>query len=287
MMRSYNSRIIPVLRNPIDRMYITDMETVYSGEYPSDTDIRSNIKLYRETQDFRYRDNVLIALARYVVSIAKNYQEQGLPLCDLISEGSIGLISAIEKFDLTNPTKFITYSNVTISRAIKEALDVDKRPVKVPKNIRNDQIKCLELIHDKLLRGMDMVDIYLDLPDVYLDYIKEPRVYHKHTLIEHSEDEESIINSFDNTTLYCDEEEPLLNEDLLNDIQRVTSALLTPKEQDVLFRIYGISPYQQSYSIINISEELDIPADQVRRLKQQALSKLKTKESCSLLSKYL
>lgn len=287
-MRSYNAKIIPVLRNKIDRMYVTDMETAFNKSYPTDTEIRSSIKLFRETELVKHRDFIIGALSRYVVSIAKNYQEQGLPLCDLISEGITGLISAIDAFDLTNPTKFITYSNVTISRAIKEALDVDRRPVKVPKNIRNDQLKCLELVQNKLTGGEELVDIYLDIPDIYLDYIKDPKMYHKQLLIDFSgEEEEMIINSFDDTELYSVEENPLAAEDLLTDIQRVSNLLLVEKEREVIYMFFGISPYEQAYPVTNIAERLDIPADHVRRLKQQAINKLKSELSVSLLRKYL
>lgn len=286
-MRSFNSRIIPRMRDLTDRLYIADIDGIAPAQFPSDKQVRTQIDLFRKSADYKDRDVIIYWFSKYVISIAKNYQEQGLPLSDLISEGMLGLIAAIEQFDTSRETKFVTYSNTCISRQIREALDEFNRPVKVPKNIRNHQIKTWDRLHKHGLQGKDITYTLEESSEEEQFFILNPKAYHKKVISNpNPEDEEEFGNSMDDHILLSTQNENKLEEeDLKIDLNRVLT-LLTKDEKKVIELIFGIGELGSSkYS--NISEQLGIPLVTVNKLKQSGLQKLRAKKSLQILEKYL
>lgn len=284
-MKSYNSKIIPVLRDVTEKLYIADLDKNTPAKFPSDTDVRLLINRYRIDGDIEARNTVIAAFGRYVVSIAKNYQEQGLPLGDLISEGMLGLIAAIEQFDTEQTsTKFVTYSNVSISRQMKEALDQFNRPVKVPKNIRNNQMKMREKLHNELLKGKDVSDIVEEVDELDSEFVLNPKMYHRLSLIVN--DDEGEDDPMENSMLLSSNESPMTQSDFDIDLERVFSKL-TDNEVKVIRAFYGFSGDYLKSSIKLVGESLGMTPEQVRKLKLSAIQKLRTKESKQIMSKYL
>lgn len=288
MMKSYNSRIIPVVRDKTDRLYVSDVEQSAPAKYPNDERVRTCIDLYRKTGQLSYRDKIIAWFGRYVVSIAKNYQEQGLPLSDLISEGMIGLIAAVDQFDLKREDKFVTYSNTCISRQMREALDQFNRPVKVPKNIRNHQNKTWERLHRHSLEGKDIMDTIEESSDHEKVFVLNPKAYHKKRIkrVGAEDFSENIGNVLEDHKMLSEQFSSKIDkEDLLMDLNRVLT-LVTDDEKKVILYFYGIGN-DGPYTLTNISEKLGMTLDRVRKLKVSGLQKLKTEKSLKILAKYL
>ena len=285
MMKSYNSKIIPVLRDVTDKLYIADIDKITPTKFPNDASIRELIDKYRNDGDINARDAVILSFGRYVVSIAKNYQEQGLPLADLISEGMIGLIAAIEQFDTTQTTtKFVTYSNVSISRQMKEALDQFNRPVKVPKNIRNNQMKVREKLHNEQLQGKELYDIVEEVEDTDYEFALNPKMFQRLSLVSKNEEDED--DPMENTVLLSSSESPMDRIDFNTDLERVFSRL-TENEVKVIRAFFGFSGDYLKSSIKLVGESLGMTPEQVRKLKLSGLQKLRDEKSRQILSKYL
>jgi RNA polymerase primary sigma factor len=284
-MKSYNSKIIPVLRDMTDKLYIADIDKLTPAKFPNDAAIRELVDEYRKNGNMDARDAIIMSFGRYVVSIAKNYQEQGLPLSDLISEGMIGLIAAIEQFDTTQTTtKFVTYSNVSISRQMKEALDQFNRPVKVPKNIRNSQMKMREKLHNDQLHGKELSDIVEEVEDVDYEFALNPKMFSRLTLTTRNEEDED--DPMENSLLLSGSDSPMDQIDFNTDLDRVF-ARLTENEVKVIRAFFGFSGDYLKSSIKLVGESLDMTPEQVRKLKLSGLQKLRDEKSRQILSKYL
>jgi RNA polymerase primary sigma factor len=268
-----------------DRLYIADIDKLTPSRFPNDAAIRELIDKYRKDGNMDARDAVIMSFGRYVVSIAKNYQEQGLPLSDLISEGMIGLIAAIEQFDTSQTvTKFVTYSNVSISRQMKEALDQFNRPVKVPKNIRNSQMKVREKLHNDQLHGKELSDIVEEVEDVDYEFALNPKMFQRLTLTTRNEEDED--DPMENSLLLSGSEAPMDRSDFDIDLERVFSRL-TENEVKVIKAFFGFSGDYLKSSIKLVGESLDMTPEQVRKLKLSGLQKLRDEKSRQILSKYL
>jgi len=287
MMKSYNSRIIPVLRDKTDKLYIADLDRTAPERFPSDETVRGLIDLYKNNGDLVARDTIITSFGRYVVSIAKNYQEQGLSLADLISEGILGLMAAIEQFDTSLTTKFVTYSNVSISRQMREALDQTNRPVKIPKNIRNSQMKVREKVHAESLRGRELFEILDSIEDRDQEFATNPKIFQKFNMNTRPVGEEDDLDPLENVLLLSvDGSSPMEDSDMDLDLGRVFSKL-TENEVKVIKAFYGFSGDYLKSSMKLIGESLGMSVEQVRKLKTSGLVKLKSKKSKEILSKYL
>lgn len=286
-MKSYNSRIIPVLRDKTDKLYIADLDRTAPDRFPSDETVRGLIDLYKNNGDLVARDTIITSFGRYVVSIAKNYQEQGLSLADLISEGILGLMAAIEQFDTSLTTKFVTYSNVSISRQMREALDQTNRPVKIPKNIRNSQMKVREKVHAESLRGRELFEILDSIEDRDQEFATNPKIFQKFNMNTRPVGEEDDLDPLENVLLLSvDGSSPMEDSDMDLDLGRVFSKL-TENEVKVIKAFYGFSGDYLKSSMKLIGESLGMSVEQVRKLKTSGLVKLKSKKSKEILSKYL
>lgn len=286
-MKSYNSRIIPVLRDKTDKLYIADLDRTAPEKFPSDETVRGLIDRYKNDNDLEARDAIITSFGRYVVSIAKNYQEQGLSLADLISEGIIGLMAAIEQFDTSLTTKFVTYSNVSISRQMREALDQTNRPVKIPKNIRNSQMKVREKVHAEALKGNELCEILDSIEERDQEFATNPKIFQKFNMNTHPVGEEDDLDPLENVLLLSvDGSTPMESSDMALDLDRVFSKL-TENEVKVIKAFYGFSGDYLKSSMKLIGESLGMSVEQVRKLKTSGLVKLKGKKSKEILSKYL
>lgn len=297
MMRSYNSRIIPKLADKSDRMYIVDVENQSPDLFLDDVDARTLIKEYQDTEDYEKRSELVHNYGKYVVSIAKNYQDQGLPLSDLISEGMVGLLNAIDKFDLDNQTKFVTYSNTVISRQIRDALDEFNYPTKVPKNIRNEINKARELKSRLSLEGKDVPEMleYIDennsddrLYGRYVNYIVNPGVFKgvsMSTKMSDGDDSYTMESFFTSETGAPDT--GLTLEDLRSDLDRIFASVLSDQEVSVINLYYGLNRKYPVTSTEEIGKHLGLTGERARQLKESGLKKLKDEKCKNILIKYL
>ena len=291
MMRTFVKGLIPNSEELTDRLYISDLDKVSPGiaGFLSDVQVRTLIKKFRATKDESVRVQLIYTFGRYVVSIAKNYQNQGLPLCDLISEGIIGLIGAIDNFDLNNETQFMTYANVVISRQMREALDQFNLPVKVPKNIRNQHRKVRSVTEEMQLRGCseeEIQDKFLD-NEIDLECYYNPGLFSKISVGSSISDDDFDVD-IDNIFISDDEPDAkLTRQDLKKDISRIFRKRLTKTEAKILRLYFGIDQPYQIVSTADLGKRLGMSGERARQLKESGLQKLRSDDCRKILVKYL
>lgn len=290
-MRTYVKGLIPTSSELADKLYISDIDRVSPGlsGFLLDPAVRTLITQFRTTNDEKIRERLVHTFGRYVVSIAKNYQNQGLPLCDLISEGMIGLISAIDNFDLNNDTQFMTYANVVISRQMREALDQFNLPVKVPKNIRNQHRKVRTAVEKMQLLGYaedEIQDSFLD-DAVDLEFYHNPALFSKISVgAVFTEDEQEA----DIESMFISDDEPdarLTRLDLKKDINRIFKKRLTKTESKILRLFFGIDQPYRIVSTADLGKRLGMSGERARQLKESGLQKLRSEDCRKILIKYL
>ena len=226
---------------------------------------------------------------RFVVSVAKQYQNQGLSLPDLINEGNLGLIKAAEKFDETRGFKFISYAVWWIRQSILQALAEQSRIVRLPLNqvgSLNKINKALSQFEQKNERAPSNEELS-EMIDVPQDKISDTlRVSGRHVSVD-----APFVEGEDNSLLYVlpNDDSPmadkgLVNESLSTEIER-SLQILTPREREIIKSFFGIGC--QEMTLEEIGERLDLTRERVRQIKEQAIRKLKKPSASKLLKTYL
>ena len=226
---------------------------------------------------------------RFVVSVAKQYQNQGLSLPDLINEGNIGLLKAAEKFDETRGFKFISYAVWWIRQSILQAIAEQSRLVRLPLN----QVGSVNKIARELSRfeqeherkpSVDEIAERVDLPeDKIADAMKaNSRHVSMDAPIADGEDS-SMIDFLAGDSSNTDRE--LAIESLKAEVSRILK-LLTDKEQKVLRAFFGIDGSPEM-TLDEIGEKYNLTRERVRQIKEKALRRLRRNTKNKLLKSYL
>lgn len=242
------------------------------------------------TGDQRALEKLVRANLRFVVSVAKQYQTQGLSLPDLINEGNLGLIKAAKKFDETRGFKFISYAVWWIRQSIMQALAEQARIVRLPLNqlgAANKVKKAFSELEQKFERepSAEELSAVLDLPiDKVTNTMKMPG---KHVSMDAplvSGEDSTLLDVLENgDSLGADS--GLLNESLQKEINR-SLATLSEREQDVIKMFYGIG-IQHGLSLEEIGEKFDLTSERVRQIKEKAIKTLRQNSRNKLLKAYL
>jgi RNA polymerase primary sigma factor len=240
--------------------------------------------------DQRALEKLVRANLRFVVSVAKQYQTQGLSLPDLINEGNLGLIKAAKKFDETRGFKFISYAVWWIRQSIMQALAEQARIVRLPLNqlgAANKVKKAFSELEQKFERepSAEELSAVLDLPmDKVTNTMKMPG---KHVSMDAplvSGEDSTLLDVLENgDSLGADS--GLLNESLQKEINR-SLATLSEREQDVIKMFYGIG-IQHGLSLEEIGEKFDLTSERVRQIKEKAIKTLRQNSRNKLLKAYL
>ena len=226
---------------------------------------------------------------RFVVSVAKQYQNQGLSLPDLINEGNLGLIKAAEKFDETRGFKFISYAVWWIRQSILQALAEQSRIVRLPLNQVgslnkiNKAYSKFEQEHERKPSPEELAD-QLDLPaDKVADTL---RVAGRHISVD-----APFVEGEDNSLLdvLVNSDSPnadraLINESLAKEIERAL-ATLTERESDIIKLFFGIGC--QEMTLEEIGERFGLTRERVRQIKEKAIRRLRHTSRSKLLKSYL
>ena len=226
---------------------------------------------------------------RFVVSVAKQYQNQGLSLPDLINEGNLGLIKAAEKFDETRGFKFISYAVWWIRQSILQALAEQSRIVRLPLNqvgSMNKINKALQRFEQEYERRPSAEELAeaLDMP---VDKIAETlKMSGRHVSVD-----APFVEGEDNSLIdvMVNEDSPnadrgLINESLSTEISRAL-ATLTPREADILRKFFGIGTPEKTLE--EIGDELHLTRERVRQIKEKAIKKLNSGQRSHILQTYL
>jgi RNA polymerase primary sigma factor len=234
-------------------------------------------------------EKLVNANLRFVVSVAKQYQNQGLTLGDLINEGNLGLIKAAQRFDETRGFKFISYAVWWIRQSILQALADQSRLVRLPLNKVGSLSKigtAAAQLEQKFEREATTEEIaeLLELPTEEVETTLSTSGRHLSIDAPISDDEDTTLL----TLLSNQEPNPdrtLLHESLQREIARVMS-LLSDKEKEILNLYFGLEG-SIPHSYEDISEKVNLTRERVRQIKEKALRKLRKSSKSSLLKAYL
>lgn len=239
--------------------------------------------------DKRALERLTKANLRFVVSVAKQYQNQGLSLPDLINEGNVGLIKAAEKFDETRGFKFISYAVWWIRQSILQAIAEQSRLVRLPLNQVGSvnkitrELNKFEQEHERK-PSVDEIAERVDLPeDKIADAMKaNSRHVSMDAPIADGEDS-SMIDFLSGDSSNTDRK--LAIESLKAEVSRILK-LLTDKEQKVLRAFFGIDGSPEM-TLDEIGEKYNLTRERVRQIKEKALRRLRHNTKNKLLKSYL
>ena len=239
--------------------------------------------------DKRALERLTKANLRFVVYVAKQYQNQGLSLPDLINEGNVGLIKAAEKFDETRGFKFISYAVWWIRQSILQAIAEQSRLVRLPLNQVGSvnkitrELNKFEQEHERK-PSVDEIAERVDLPeDKIADAMKaNSRHVSMDAPIADGEDS-SMIDFLSGDSSNTDRE--LAIESLKAEVSRILK-LLTDKEQKVLRAFFGIDGSPEM-TLDEIGEKYNLTRERVRQIKEKALRRLRHNTKNKLLKSYL
>lgn len=236
-------------------------------------------------------DKLTRANLRFVVSVAKQYQNQGLPLIDLINEGNLGLIKAGKKFDETRGFKFISYAVWWIRQTILEALSEKSRIIRIPLN----QVGSLSKINhtiSKLEQDLERlptheeISVVLDIPEYKIASTVKSSL--KHASIDAPLGGDSESSTMLEVLLNPDSlsaDSLLIKESLGIEIERSLD-ILDERSKDVIKMFYGIGE-PSPRSLDEISQKLEISRERTRQIKEKGLKKLRVQARSKLLKQYL
>ena len=226
---------------------------------------------------------------RFVVSVAKQYQNQGLSLPDLINEGNLGLIKAAEKFDETRGFKFISYAVWWIRQSILQALAEQSRIVRLPLN----QVGALNKIN-KIINKFEQEHERLPSPDEVAEMLetsKEKVADTQRVSGRHISIDAPFVEGEDNSLLDVlpNNDSPaadrgLINESLKMEIERALSTL-TERERNIIKYFFVIGC--QEKTLEEIGETFNLTRERVRQIKEKAIRRLKSSGRKKLLMNYL
>lgn len=235
-------------------------------------------------------ETLIKANLRFVVSVSKQYQNQGLSLPDLINEGNLGLIKAAERFDETRGFKFISYAVWWIRQSILQALAEQARIVRLPLNkigSINKINKAFNKLEQEFQREPTIEEVAL-LMESKIEIVEDSLNFASiHVSMDAPLREEEANNLYD-VMLNEDSpnpEEALIDDSLRMEIERSLSTL-GDRESEILRYYFGLNSYQP-HTLEEIGDEFGLTRERVRQIKEKAIKKLKNQYRNRLLKSYL
>jgi RNA polymerase primary sigma factor len=227
---------------------------------------------------------------RFVVSVAKQYQNQGMGLPDLINEGNLGLMKAAQRFDETRGFKFISYAVWWIRQAILQSLAEQARIVRLPVNkigSINRINRAFARLEQEFEREPSSQEI-ADMLDMIPEDVKESLKTNGRTI-----SMDAPINSEEENTMYDVMQNPdtpspdknLINESLAWEIERALTSL-SQREAKVLKLYFGLG-MKHPFTLEEIGEELSLTRERVRQIKEKAIKRIQFTTRCKILRTYL
>ena len=227
---------------------------------------------------------------RFVVSVAKQYQNQGLSLSDLINEGNLGLIKAAQRFDETRGFKFISYAVWWIRQSILQALAEQSRIVRLPLNKVGSLNKINKAFSEleQTYEREPSADELAELLEIGVEEVETTLgVAARHVSMDAPlvEGEDSNLYDVLNSGESPNPDRILLHESLKTEIERALETL-TPREADVVRLYFGLGD-QHAMTLEEIGETFDLTRERVRQIKEKAIRRLKHTSRSKILKTYL
>ncbi|MCK5367497.1 MAG: RNA polymerase sigma factor RpoD/SigA, partial [Cyclobacteriaceae bacterium] len=227
---------------------------------------------------------------RFVVSVAKQYQNQGLSLGDLINEGNLGLIKAAQRFDETRGFKFISYAVWWIRQSILQALAEQSRIVRLPLN-RVGSLNKISKTFSELEQRFEREPSPDELADVLevttSEVVDTMKISGRHVSMDApfvQGEENSLLDVLENDTEQTPDNE-LMNDSLRREVQRALSTL-TQREADVITLYFGLNG-EHSMTLEEIGEKFNLTRERVRQIKEKAIRRLRHTSRSKALKPYL
>ena len=261
------------------------------GKYdPLDPNREVELAIRVKKGDRRALKELTEANLRFVVSVAKDYQGQGLPLTDLINEGNLGLIKAAERFDETRGFKFISYAVWWIRQSVLQALAEHSRIVRLPLNRVgtickiNKAAQRLEQEFERTPREDELAK-QLDMnSNEVTDAVRISRRHHSLDTPFTDDDNNSLLDVIpDNNQIEPDKD--LMMESLQQEIKASLNTL-KQRERDVIRMYFGIDR-EYALTLNEIGEEFDLTRERVRQIKEKAIRRLRHRSRSKKLRMYL
>ena len=234
-------------------------------------------------------ERLVCANLRFVVSVAKQYQNQGLTLPDLINEGNIGLIKAAEKFDETRGFKFISYAVWWIRQSILQALAEQSRMVRLPLNQVsavsriNKLIMKFEQEHERKPSAYELSELIDETPEKIRDSLRaNGRPMSINAPLGEGDDSTLLEVISDENTPHADR--GMIDKSLATEIERMLDTL-DEREKTIVEMCFGIN--NREMTLEEISEKFGLSRERVRQIREKALLKLRHSNKKNLLQEYL
>jgi RNA polymerase primary sigma factor len=227
---------------------------------------------------------------RFVVSVAKQYQNQGLSLGDLINEGNLGLIKAAQRFDETRGFKFISYAVWWIRQSILQALAEQSRIVRLPLNrvgSLNKISKTFSELEQKFEREPSPDELAEVLEVTTSEVVDTMKISGRHVSMDApfvQGEENSLLDVLENDGEETPDNE-LMNDSLRREVQRALSTL-TQREADVIKLYFGLNG-EHSMTLEEIGEKFNLTRERVRQIKEKAIRRLRHTSRSKTLKPYL
>jgi RNA polymerase primary sigma factor len=241
--------------------------------------------------DLKALERLTKANLRFVVSVAKQYQNQGLTLPDLINEGNLGLIKAAQRFDETRGFKFISYAVWWIRQSILQALAEHSRIVRLPLNkvgLTNRISRAYQLLEQQFEREPTAEEL-ADVLEVTAEEVSTTLMMStRHVSVDgplFDGDENTLIDVLVNDNADSTDERLVYDESLKMEI-KTTLQTLTERQKNVICYFYGIG-VDHPLSLEDIGERYSLTRERVRQIKDKAITKLRTTSRCKELKPYL
>ncbi|MDP5120835.1 MAG: RNA polymerase sigma factor RpoD/SigA [Spirosomaceae bacterium] len=227
---------------------------------------------------------------RFVVSVAKQYQNQGLSLGDLINEGNLGLIKAAQRFDETRGFKFISYAVWWIRQSILQALAEHSRIVRLPLN-RVGSLNKISKTYSELEQKFEREPSPEELAEVLEisanEVVDTMKISGRHVSVDApfvQGEENSLLDVLENDGEVRPDQE-LMNDSLRREVLRALSTL-TPREAEVIMYYFGLNG-EQAMTLEEIGEKFNLTRERVRQIKEKAIRRLRQTSRSKALKAYL
>jgi RNA polymerase primary sigma factor len=257
---------------------------------PLNPDREVELAIRIKKDDHNALEELVKANLRFVVSVAKDYQGQGLPLTDLINEGNLGLIKAAGRFDETRGFKFISYAVWWIRQSILQALAEHSRIVRLPLNrvgTISKITKTAEKLEAEIERSPNEKEIGRQLnmtPDEVIDAMRISRRHQSLNAPFRDGDKNSLIDIIKDEN-QLEPDTPLMNDSLKDEIRNSLDTL-KDRERMVIKMYFGI---ERDYALTlnEIGEEFNLTRERVRQIKEKAIRRLRHRSRSKTLRNYL
>ncbi len=228
---------------------------------------------------------------RFVISVAKQYQNQGLTLSDLINEGNVGLVKAAQRFDETRGFKFISYAVWWIRQSILQAISEQSRVVRLPLNKIGDINKIrkaaihLEQVHERVPSAAEIaLEVDMSISNVKQALKNSGRSLSMDAPFQEGENDNNLYD------VLSSGESPNPDKELLQDSLRIEIGraldTLSPRESDVVKLSFGLSG-QPAMSLQEIGDTFDLSRERVRQIREKAIRRLRQQSKSHILKNYL